>query len=320
MKLPTPLALFTYNRPQHTQRMLDSLVKCSRLDECRVVIFSDAPRSSDHASGVEETRRVIHAWADQNQASVVERGENLGLAHSVVSGVSELCDHAGRVIVVEDDLILQPAFIHYMLSALDRFEEDERVAQISGYMYPVHNPAMPDAFFLPFISTWGWGTWSRAWKLFSWNASSALTELQDAELQNQFDLAGAYPYTKMLFNRLEGKNQSWGILFYWAFFKAQKLALYPRVPLVDNIGFDSGTHYHKHSVKFTPLPKVHDFLIDNRQAVWPASTIVDMDAYDRIKKYLRVTLNVQTLSQWQRLRHLLDRALAKIRATSRHFQ
>ena len=38
--------------------------------------------------------------------------------------------------------------------------------QIAGYMFPVALQPGDDALFLPFISSWGWATWRRAWRHF----------------------------------------------------------------------------------------------------------------------------------------------------------
>lgn len=162
MNSKTPLALFVYNRPEHTQRMLASLELCSHLDECQVYFYCDGAQIAEQSKGAESVRGIVKIWGNRHDAIIIERSENLGLAQSVVGGVTELCREYGRVIVVEDDLVLHPQFLNYMLQALNRYENDERVAQISGYMFPERHPKCPDAFFLPFITTWGWATWARA--------------------------------------------------------------------------------------------------------------------------------------------------------------
>jgi len=239
----TPLALFAYNRPAHVAAALDSLARCARLDECRVHVFCDGPKGPDDARAVAATRAVVRERAGALNAEVVEREENLGLARSVVTGVTDLCARFGRVIVVEDDLIVAPDFLAYMLAALDRYEDADDVYQVSGFMVPVAHPAVPDTFFLPLTTTWGWATWGRAWEAFDWDASGAVEALRDPETRARFDLGGAYPYAAMLEDRLAGRNDSWGILWWWAVFKARSLVLHPRRSLVRVGGMDgTGTH------------------------------------------------------------------------------
>jgi hypothetical protein len=239
----TPIALFTYNRAEHTARLLNSLANCSRFDECLLHIYCDGPKTAAQEHSVEACRQVVRQYAPRLGATVVERNTNLGLARSVVDGVTDLCNRFGRVIVVEDDLILNTSFLDYMLQALDRYAGTPNVYQVSGYMFPVTQPSRPDAFFLPLITTWGWATWQRAWQIFDWNAAEALERLKDPVTRKRFDLNNSYPYAVMLENQLNGSTDSWGILFWWHVFKVGGLALHPRRSLVWNGGFDkSGTN------------------------------------------------------------------------------
>lgn len=239
----TPIALFTYNRADHTAQVLDSLAKCARFAECSLHIYCDAPKTPEHAKAVEASRAVVRQRAASLGATVVERDTNLGLARSVVEGVSDLCNRFGRVIVLEDDLVLNPHFLDFMLQALDRYSDRENVYQVSGYMFPVQQQAHTDAFFLPLITSWGWATWQRAWRIFSWDATDAREQLKDPAVSKRFNLNNSYPYTAMLENQLSGATDSWGILFWWQVFKAGGLAIHPRRTLVWNGGFDrSGTN------------------------------------------------------------------------------
>jgi hypothetical protein len=235
----TPIALFTYNRAEHTARVLDSLANCSRLNECLLHIYCDAPKTETHAASVEASRKIVREHAARLGAHVIERSTNLGLARSVADGVTDLCNRFGRVIVLEDDLVLNPGFIDYMLQALDRYAEAPNVYQISGYMFPVSQPAAPDAFLLPLITTWGWATWQRAWQIFDWDATDAGEALKIPATRKRFDLNNTYPYADMLERQLNGTIDSWGILFWWQVFKRDGLALHPRRSLVWNGGFDS---------------------------------------------------------------------------------
>jgi hypothetical protein len=294
----TPLALFTYNRPAHTQAMLEAVAACHRLPECRVFIFSDGPKTNEQAKAVHATRAILQEWRDRLGAKIIEQTVNLGLARSIVDGVTKLCSEFGRVIVLEDDLVPARTFIHFMLSALDRYENDSQVAQISGYMFPVQHAAAPDAFFLPYISSWGWATWERAWRLFE--ANPDISALRDPELVFQFNHNGVTNHAKMLRNRMAGLNQSWAVLFYWAVFIHNKLTLYPRVSLVKNTGFD-GTGVH-HNQKLTSRQKLflnyEKWLFKrtswkltwdgNTEFVWPEKVIVDHAAYSRITSYRKL--------------------------------
>jgi len=72
----------------------------------------------------------------------------MGLAKSIVSGVAELSEQFGRVIVLEDDFVVSPDFLRFMLYGLDRYEHEESVYQLSGFMFPVTHTSDQDAFFI----------------------------------------------------------------------------------------------------------------------------------------------------------------------------
>lgn len=309
----TPVALFTYSRPQHTELALDALSHCTRLDACCIYIYCDGPKTPEQATVVAESRRVVHRWASSLKATVVEREHNLGLARSIVTGVTDLCQQYGRVIVLEDDLVVSPDFLEYMLQALDLYKDATNVYQISGYMFPVKHPDKPDAFFLPLTTTWGWATWDRAWKIFDWEPQNALRLLENEQMRKKFDLDGSYPYTEMLKQRLAGENSSWGILWWWAVFNAQGLVLHPRRSLVWVGGFDSsGTHCGSES-DFRQLP-VETFICGqlSNPIVYPTTVLTDRKAFHRIKTILRTQPGAPSPFFWTRLAKCARRVYNRI--------
>lgn len=242
--MTTPLALFTYNRPAHTRRALDALARCARLDEVELILYSDGPRTPQQAEAVQATRAVLHDFAATHPARIVERAENRGLAGSIASAVGELTAAHGRVIVLEDDLVVAPDFLGYMLTALDRYAAEPQVMQVSGCLIAGDAPGEDDALFLPVTTTWGWATWARAWEAFERSPADPALLDRDPAFRSRFTLDGAGDaYLRMLSDRLAGRNDSWGILWWFAVARQAGQVLYPRRSLVWNGGFDSsGVH------------------------------------------------------------------------------
>ncbi len=115
--------------------------------------------------------------------------------------------------------------------------------QVSGYMFPVDLDADTDAVFLPFTTSWGWATWSRAWRRFDPQMSAFERLSADPALRRTFNLEGAYDYFDLLRRQKRGQVDSWAIRWYLSVFMQGGLTLYPVRSLVQNIGFDgSGTH------------------------------------------------------------------------------
>ena len=238
-----PIALFVYNRPDHTRRVVDSM-RCNALaPDSELHVFSDGPRSEEEAARVGAVREYIRRIEGFAKVTVYEKDGNQGLAQSIIDGVSRLCEQYGRVIVVEDDLLLSPQFLAYMNAALERYWNDTGVMQISGHMFPANVKVDDDAFFLPFTTSWGWGTWARAWNQFDPASGGYATLKADKSRQHSFDMDGAYDYFSLLEAQLAGKVDSWAIRWYLSVFMNQGIVLYPRKSLVQNTGFDgSGTH------------------------------------------------------------------------------
>ena len=250
-----PITLFVYNRPEHTRRTVEALKQNRLAKESNLIIFSDSPRSQAQAEQVGEVRAYIRQIEGFNSVTVIEREINLGLARSIIDGVTTIVGKYGRIIVIEDDMVTSPYFLAYMNEALEKYKDDDRVVSIHGYVYPV-TQALPEAFFLPGADCWGWATWSRGWACFNSDGQFLLDELKRRKLTHGFDFNGAYGYSKMLEEQIKGINDSWAVRWYASAFLAGKLTLYPGCSLVHNIGNDSsGTHCGESSSLDSELSK-----------------------------------------------------------------
>jgi glycosyltransferase involved in cell wall biosynthesis len=237
-----PIALFVYNRTAHTMLTIEALQKNHGALESTLYIFSDGPRSDAEVEGVAAVRNYVKKVAGFADVILVERERNLGLSRSLISGINEVLDSNDSIIVLEDDLVTSPYFLQFMCEALRCYEHEEQVVAVHGYTFPL-GIKFPETFFLCYTGCWGWGTWRRTWALFEPNGRKLLEQLQNLHLTTSFDMNGAYPYTQMLKDQVNGKVDSWAIRWYASTFLSDKLNLYPGVSLVKNIGHDgSGEH------------------------------------------------------------------------------
>lgn len=237
-----PVALFVYNRLQHTKRTLDALKENRYSDVTDLTVFSDGPKSETDSDAVKSVRHYIRQLTDFRSVKLVERKSNLGLANSIISGVSAMCKQYGSVIVLEDDLVTSPYFLSYMNDTLRLYRDNDKVISVHGYVYPVHG-VLPETFFLRGADCWGWATWKRGWDLFEPDGRKLLAQLEGKALEDDFNFGGSYDYMGMLRAQIAGKNNSWAIRWYASAFLQEKLTLYPGRSLIHNIGNDgSGTH------------------------------------------------------------------------------
>ncbi len=241
-----PIVLFVFNRPHHTLKTLEALSMNELASASTLYIYADGPK--DNASvqtlnAIEETRRILRVKQWCGNVVISESAANLGLANSIIRGVTEVVNRHGKVIVLEDDLITSPGFLKYMNEALSTYQDDERVMHVSGYMYPLGNQVQQGTIFLRILSCWGWATWQRAWRHFSDNTESHLTKLDTDRKIREFNIRGNAPFYQQLVDNRNGVLNTWAVKWYSSWYFAGGFSLFPKTTLVSNIGHDgSGVH------------------------------------------------------------------------------
>ena len=239
-----PVALFVFNRPDHTRRTIESLLENDRSAQTPLVIFSDGARDEKDLPMVEAVRDYIRGVSGFRDVRIIERVENRGLAASVIAGVTEVIDRYGSIIVLEDDLETSPFFLDYMNRALDKYRTYDNVYCIHGYGFPADmSDVSTETFFLEGAGCWGWATWKRAWVNFCPDASRLFDLLRSQGMGRAFDHDGNFPYMRMLKRQSRGHIDSWAIRWRASAFVRRGLTLWPRISLVRNFGMDSsGVH------------------------------------------------------------------------------
>lgn len=239
-----PVALFVYNRPDHTRRTVEALQKNKLASQSDLFVFSDGPRNPAGTAGVQQVREFIRGIEGFRSVTLIERDRNFGLAKSIIDGISQVMRDFDRAIAVEDDLLTNPDFLTYINLGLDRYAKEHQIFSLSGYNYPIVPPSSYsfDAYFAYCPMCWGWGTWKDRWQKIDWSVSDYPAFTKDREQQKSFDRGGS-DLSWMLGRQMAGKIDSWDIIWAYSHFKNDAVALLPVVSKVYNIGFDrSGIH------------------------------------------------------------------------------
>ncbi|VFQ47296.1 glycosyltransferase [Desulfoluna butyratoxydans] len=257
-----PVALFTYNRPEHTRRTVEALRNNELAGATPLIIFSDGPRDHSMDKSVQEVRNYISTVDGFESIVIHHRKKNMGLASSIIQGVTEVAGESGRVIVLEDDLVTAPSFLSYMNEALSFYRDTPEVFSISGYNLPPQTMKIAadypyDVYFNPRAHSWGWGTWADRWAKADWQVNDFKTFIADREQIRQFH-SGGEDLTHMLQLQMEGRIDSWAIRWCYTHFREHAFCVYPTRSLVENIGFDgSGVHCGAsgNDKYYAPLPE-----------------------------------------------------------------
>lgn len=249
-----PIALFVYNRPDHTRLTLQCLAAADGAAMSDLYIFADGPRVPDDSDAAGKVRGLCRAATGFASVTLVERDRNYGLAANILGGVSDVLERHGRVIVIEDDVNVAPFFLKYMNAALE-FYRGRGIFSIGGYTPDIAIPAdYPYSTFVMHRNcSWGWATWKSEWDKVDWQVSSFDSFIRSSSLRHRFNEPGD-DMTPFLLRWKTGAREMWDIVFSYAAFCAGEPHVYPRKSLVRNVGNDgSGTHVAPTSKYDAPL-------------------------------------------------------------------
>lgn len=160
-----PVLIPTLNRMEHLSQCIESLEKCTGAECTDIFVALDYPPNDKYVSGWKRTdqwlaeKEKIHNF---KSFTVIRRNENYHLKGGNLKALAtEVFLTYDRVIISEDDNIFSPCFLQYVNKGLQRFEHDETVLAINGYlhMYPIkHGEATFIRQNVDF-SAWGYGIW-----------------------------------------------------------------------------------------------------------------------------------------------------------------
>lgn len=232
-----PIVLFVYNRPWHTQQTVEALQKNLESAYSDIIIYSDAAKTKEQEEPVLEVRKYINSIRGFRSIKLIEQTENKGLADSIITGVTEVVNKYGRIIVLEDDIVTSPYFLKYMNEALEFYKDEEKVMHISGYVPELNILDNNETFFIKPTTCWGWGTWKESWTFFEKNIASQ-EKLFSSDMIKDFNLNGAYDYWSHFQMNKSGELNTWAVFWYVSVFLKSGLSLHPNKSLVQNIGHD----------------------------------------------------------------------------------
>lgn len=163
------IVVIAYNREKSLQRLLNSIALARfPADEIPLHISIDA---SENKSVYQVAANF--EWKFGNKI-IDLKPERLGLLkHVLLCG--ELTQQYGSIIVLEDDVLVAPGFYPFAQKANSFYAEDEKVAGVSLFTYPVEEnnfyPFQPlqddsDVHFIQVASSWGQSWTKEQWSKF----------------------------------------------------------------------------------------------------------------------------------------------------------
>lgn len=239
-----PICLFTYNRLEETKKTVEALKRNSLAEKSKLYIFSDGPKTRGDIDSVHQLRQFIQEIRGFQSIEIIHSSTNLGLANSIITGVSRVLEIHNSVIVLEDDLVTSPNFLSFMNKAMKFYENDERVLSISGWSLPLKSLEnyKHDIYVHKRMSSWGWGIWKNRWDTILWDKEHYMRFRFDILNYLKFRRVGA-DLPRMLAYFLNGSNDSWAVRACYHQAMNNLLTVAPKISMVNNIGFgETATH------------------------------------------------------------------------------
>ena len=258
---PSPVIVFAYNRPDHLARCLTALSEATLANKTDVWVFSDGARNDRDKAEVVKVRELVNdkKWTTLfRNFRVVDAIENMGLARSIILGVTDILSKYTSAIVLEDDLVVARDFLEFMNDCLVFFAQEKSIGSITGYCPLAVLPEgyEYDVMAVPRICSHGWATWADRWSEVDWKARDAARIWQDSALRKRFNSTGSDQLYRLR-RQLSGRLQTWAIIFHLWLILTDRLTIYPVQNRVKNIGFDgSGVHTR-------PVDKFHTTIRPN---------------------------------------------------------
>jgi hypothetical protein len=244
--MPAPVIIFCYNRPDCLKSTIEHLARNHSSSSTQLYVFSDGAATSADEPNVNMVRNYLKSVSGFEEVTVVEASCNIGLAKSIIDGVSMVLQKHSKVIVLEDDLLTSENFLNFMNESLDFYEQNDRVFSISGYTVPITFPDywVYDNYFTHRASSWGWATWRNRWSPIDWEVADYKNFASNVSARKKFNLMGS-DLSQMLDRQMSGKINSWAIRWCYHQFKCNTYTVFPCISKVENIGFTSAATHTK---------------------------------------------------------------------------
>jgi len=251
------IGVFCYNRAAKLKSCIDALLKnpeCSSMD---IIFFSDGYKREEDKEAILEVRAYIDSITGFRNVIKHYREKNFSTGPNFQAGLTFLSENYDEFIIVEDDLIVSPNYIKYLMDGLNFYRKDSSVFCITAYVFPINNKQYPyDTIVYKRFCSYGWASWSDRVKKVIWDKDQ-LNELMNTSpgFKKRLNAEG-YDLVRMLKKQIAGTISTWDIQMQAHVAENRMKVIYPILSKVSNIGFDEeSTNTYGINYLVTPIDK-----------------------------------------------------------------
>ena len=235
MKNLAPILVFTHVRIDKLKKCISSLKHCYQSNRSHLYIISDGAINQSQHVKIKKIRNFIRSIQGFKKVSIIYRKKNFGLAKNIITGVSEIINKHGKIIVLEEDIVVRKDFLTYMNLCLEKYEKNNKIWHISGWNYNVKVTSIFDAYFIRTMNCWGWATWKNCWSNFKKDPKSIINKWSKNKI-TEFNFDNSFNFYSQVIRNYEKKINTWAIFWYASIFENDKLCVNPKNTLTKNIG------------------------------------------------------------------------------------
>ncbi len=241
----SPILLIVFNRLDTLAPVLSAI---RDVHPPRLFVAADGPRANrpGEKEKCDQVREYVLSNIDWPCEVKTRFNEgNLGCGKAVSSAITWFFSEVEEGIILEDDCVPARSFFSYCDELLERYHDDDRVMHIAGHN-PLHSNRAGGAsyYFARVQHCWGWASWRRAWKHYSFNIEGLDRFKAERRLESIFSRKISRDYWQGIFERMERHEiDTWDYQWVYSIMKSDGLCVNPTRNLVSNIGFGGGgTH------------------------------------------------------------------------------
>lgn len=301
----TPILLITFNRPDHTRRVLTEILK---QEPQSLYVCQDGAREGNENDRIkcQEVRDVVKELTSVYKTNhqhfalhTLYQSKNLGCGPGPATGITWFFENVEQGIVMEDDCLPSETLMAFEAELLEKYKDDERISLITGtnalskwrsYKY--------DYIFSRTggMTMGSWASWGRAWKHFDWELKDWANPIIKERI---FQILGADRYAEIapLYDKIYANppRDAWD--YQWAFARTllDSYSIVSTVNQMSNIGFgEESTHTPNLNDRRGNMT-IYKCHLPMRHHVFKVDKLFDWEMYQRFDRKTKKGLGTKIL-------------------------
>lgn len=245
--MDTPIALFTYNRPDLVNNILNKL---EYINFSKLFIFADGAKNNSDRFLCQNSLQVAksHNILKNKNCELVSNSKNLGMVKQIYSGLNYVFSQFDSAIYIQDDQEINTCSYKFCDDLLKLYYDNDNIGHInlSNFIPHYTKDYKSSYLFSHFISVWGFATWKRVWD--SYDPQMKEWDLLDKEyfLKKYFTNPKHRNAVKKMYDLHCFNEDPWTWDYQWEFncLNNAPISITPTVNLCLDIGFNREDSTH----------------------------------------------------------------------------